>query len=77
MAQVENKNLVNFVAALDVDRLAEACIGWGTDDTEFITLLATRSKRHLARVSRMYREGYDKDLLMLIEEETSGWCDYS
>ncbi len=61
---------------VDVDRLADACIGWGTNDTQFITILTTRCKRYMFRLSREYRKAYDKDLQKLIKEETSGWYAY-
>ncbi len=69
---MEHSALNAFVAQLDVERLAEACDGFGTDDTALITVLATRSKGHLAQVSREYRKSHGKDLSKLVGAETSG-----
>ena len=56
--------------------VAQACIGWGTDDKEFIQVITTRSKRYLSQISKGYRQSYDKDLLGLINAECSGWYAY-
>ena len=53
---LEHECLSVFVAYLDVESIREACKGWGTDDTALIRVLATRSKRALARVNIGYRE---------------------
>ena len=73
---LEMNQLVGFASALDTERLAEACEGWGTDDTALITVLATRSKRYIRRIALQYRATYGKDLNKLIKDETSGWYKY-
>ena len=42
---LEHESLLRFISTLDTERLADACRGWGTDDTELIQCLTTRSKR--------------------------------
>ena len=49
---LENDCLSGAIAGLDVERLRTACHGIGTDDSALIQVLATRNKRHLARVSK-------------------------
>ena len=49
---LENDCLSGAIAGLDVERLRTACHGIGTDDSALIEVLATRNKRHLARVSK-------------------------
>ena len=56
--------------------IAQACIGWGTDDKEFIQVITTRSKRYLSQISKGYRQAYNKDLVGLINAECSGWYAY-
>ena len=58
----EHNALTTFIATLDVERLAEACVGVGTDDTSLIKVISTRDKRFLSRVSKGYRAFYKKDL---------------
>ena len=68
--------LVNSCSKLDLTRVVDACNGWGTDDTEFIRVISTRSKGYLARLSRDHRDTYGgQDLGALIASETSlsGW----
>tara|TARA_B100000780_G_C20749982_1_gene297941 strand:+ start:48 stop:308 length:261 start_codon:yes stop_codon:yes gene_type:complete len=43
----ENGCLRGGVAAIDSERLAEACVGFGTDDTKLIATICSRNKQHL------------------------------
>lgn len=54
--------LMRFASSLDVETLAEAVKGIGTDDTRFIRTITTRSKRFLGRISYAYREDNDMTL---------------
>ncbi|KAL3894278.1 MAG: hypothetical protein SGPRY_013852, partial [Prymnesium sp.] len=51
----EHSSLLTFLAELDAETIAEACKGWGTDDTRLIKTITSRSKQHLARVSKVGR----------------------
>ena len=44
--------------------------------TLLIEVLATRNKRHLARVSQGYRHYHKQDLSELVGSELSGWYRY-
>ena len=68
---LEHESLLRFMTTLDVERLAEACEGWGTDDTHFIQCITTRSKRYLTRVSMLYRFLHKYQLEQLIDKEIS------
>ena len=72
----EHASLTSFVAKLDVETLAEACKGFGTDDTRLIRTLSARSKSHLAKVSAQYWDSYDESLAGLVESECGGWYAY-
>lgn len=70
--------MLRAITRLDVERLAEATGGWSVDDTELITVLATRSKAHLTRVSMLYRETRGSSLEALMKDSitgvvTTGW----
>ena len=41
----ENASLMAFLAALDAETIAEACRGWGTDDSRLIKTITSRSKK--------------------------------
>ena len=56
----ERASLTSFLAKLDADVLREACYGFGTDDRRLISVLCSRSKTHLARVSSEYWASYDQ-----------------
>ena len=43
----ENGCLRGGVAAMDAERLAEACVGFGTDDKKLIGTICSRNKQHL------------------------------
>jgi len=79
---LENEMLQRFAASLDVESLAEAVKGFGTDDTAFIRTITTRSKRHLGRVSNLYREKFDESskeemtLSALVDKNISDWYAY-
>ena len=72
----ENGCLRGAVASIDAERLAEACIGFGTDDKKLIGTISARSKAHLGMVSRVYYAEHEKDLLKLIGSECGGWYGY-
>uniref|UniRef100_A0A7S2BC38 Annexin n=1 Tax=Haptolina brevifila TaxID=156173 RepID=A0A7S2BC38_9EUKA len=81
MLLLENEMLLRFAAALDVEALAEAVNGMGTDDTAFIRTITTRSKRFLGRVSDVYREahseeGEDMTLSALVDKNIGDWYAY-
>lgn len=67
---------MSFLCRIDVERLAEACHGVGTNDTDLIALLTTRNKKFLARLSRSYRQIHGEDLPKLVDGELSGWYKY-
>jgi len=73
---LEHESLMRCAAALDVETLAEATKGITTDDSAFIKTITCRSKRHLGRISYMYREANDKSLSELISANCSDWYAY-
>ena len=73
---LENEMLLRFAASLDMETLAEAIKGWGTDDTRLIRTLTTRSKRFLGRLSYMYRETAGETLSGLVDSNCNGWYAY-
>jgi len=72
----ENGCLRGGVAAIDSERLAEACVGFGTDDTKLIATICSRNKQHLGMVSQIYYAEHEKSLSKLIGSECSGWYAY-
>ena len=72
----EYGTLRSAVAAIDAERLAEACIGFGTNDKLLIGTLTSRSKTHLGMVSQIYYAEHEKYLVNLIGSECSGWYGY-
>jgi len=73
---LEHEMLLRFAASLDVETLAEAVSGFSTDDTLFIRTITSRSKRHLGRISYLYRDEHDKSLSTLVDDNMSGWYAY-
>ena len=69
----ENSCLRGSVAAIDAERLAEACVGFGTDDKKLVTTICSRNKQHLGMVSRIYYAEHGRSLSNLIGSECSGW----
>ncbi|XP_033112459.1 annexin A13-like [Anneissia japonica] len=45
---------------------------WGTDESEFNRILATRSHPHLRAVFAAYKKAHNKDIFDVIKSETSG-----
>ena len=75
--QQQHDSLLGFIACLDAQKLADACVGFGTDDAALIATLAPRSKPHLARVSKTYYASHEgTDLATLVQNETTGWYKY-
>eukprot|EP00316_Scyphosphaera_apsteinii_P007777 CAMPEP_0119306596 /NCGR_PEP_ID=MMETSP1333-20130426/7310_1 /TAXON_ID=418940 /ORGANISM="Scyphosphaera apsteinii, Strain RCC1455" /LENGTH=857 /DNA_ID=CAMNT_0007309933 /DNA_START=58 /DNA_END=2631 /DNA_ORIENTATION=+ len=72
----ERSSLAGFLSKLDAETLREACKGFGTNDERLISVLCSRSKAHLARISAEYWAAYDQGLPELIEEECGGWYAY-
>jgi len=72
----EHSSLLTFLAELDAETIAEACRGWGTDDSRLIKTITSRSKQHLARVSQVYWKQHDQSLEKLIGKECGGWYGY-
>ena len=72
----EHTSLLKFLAELDAETIAEASKGWGTDDSRLIKTIASRTKAHLGKVSKVYWEAHDMDLEKVIEKECGGWYGY-
>ena len=60
----ENGCLRGGVAAMDAERLAEACVGFGTDDKKLIGTICSRNKQHLG-TQICYAELYLRWLYLL------------
>ena len=63
---------LDYIAMDDAKQIRRACKGFGTNDSELISILTTRSKVQLARVDAMYRRKYDISIREQIVDETSG-----
>ena len=53
----------------DAKHIRKACKGFGTNDSELISILTTRSKAQLARIDAMYRRKYDISMREQIADE--------
>eukprot|EP00927_Polykrikos_kofoidii_P046184 TRINITY_DN4039_c0_g1_i1.p1 TRINITY_DN4039_c0_g1~~TRINITY_DN4039_c0_g1_i1.p1 ORF type:complete len:851 (+),score=199.97 TRINITY_DN4039_c0_g1_i1:48-2600(+) len=69
---LENASVVSYIAKLDAETLASACVGMGTDDLKLVSCISARSKSHFVKVSKFYQEFHGKDLATVVKEETSG-----
>ena len=56
----------------DVQALNKAVRGLGTDENKLIEVLSSRSKKHLAEVSKKYKEVHGESLSGAIKGDTSG-----
>ena len=63
---------LDYIAMDDAKKIRKACKGFGTNDTELISILTSRSKAQLARIDDMYRRKYDISIREQIDDETSG-----
>ena len=68
----ESEPVDRFQVGRDVEALHKAVSGLGTDEKTLITILATRSKKHLKEVSEAYEEIYEEKLSEAIKGDTSG-----
>ncbi|KAN0060017.1 hypothetical protein ACQY0O_007990 [Thecaphora frezii] len=59
--------------AADVERIRKATKGFGTDEGALIATLAPMDAMQVGAVSRAFKATTGKDLLQVLEKETSGW----
>ena len=64
-----------FFTPIDFDcyHLYKATKGFGTNEDTLIEIIASRSNEELIKIKQRYPELYGKDLVKLIENETSGF----
>jgi hypothetical protein len=60
-----------FLVTIDAKRIKKACEGFGTNDTELIALLTSRTKDSLQKISDCYCERYGMTLVGQIKKECS------
>ncbi|CAM9731598.1 unnamed protein product, partial [Choristocarpus tenellus] len=68
----ERENLRDFVCQVDASDIREACKGLGTNDTQLISIVCGRTKKHLARVDQYYHSMFNMSLDKQIQKECSG-----
>merc|ERR1739838_1020457 len=69
----EDSEVDSDLVAKDVERLYEAGEArWGTDESAFNFVLATRSHRHIRAVAEAYEEGTGNSLKKVLKLELSG-----
>ncbi|KAI7817503.1 hypothetical protein BC939DRAFT_465808 [Gamsiella multidivaricata] len=56
----------------DAETIHHACKGFGTDEKRVIGVVANRTPEHLMMVSSVYRQFYGRDLVEVLDKETSG-----
>ncbi|KAF9160219.1 Annexin A11 [Mortierella sp. AD010] len=56
----------------DAETIHTACRGFGTDEKRVISVVACRTSEHLAMVVSVYKQFYGRDLVEVLEKETSG-----
>ncbi|KAF8950132.1 Annexin A7 [Haplosporangium bisporale] len=56
----------------DAETIHAACKGFGTDEKRVISVVAVRTSEHLAQVASVYRQFYGRDLVEVLQKETSG-----
>ncbi|KAH8069174.1 hypothetical protein JL720_12082 [Aureococcus anophagefferens] len=57
----------------DAFLLDKATRGWGTDEKALIDVLAPKSPARIAATREQFEATYDKSLMDLLDDETSGW----
>ena len=62
----------SFNPNVDVDRLYRAMKGIGTNDSELVDILGTRTRRERVVIADLYRQKYGIELAQAIRSETSG-----
>lgn len=60
-----------FLCIIDAKRIRKACAGWGTNDSELIAILSSRTKDSLQKISDIYCERYGCTLVGQIKDECS------
>ncbi|KAF9272023.1 hypothetical protein BGZ88_005306 [Linnemannia elongata] len=56
----------------DAETIHSACKGFGTDEKRVISVVAARPPEHLAVVTSVYKQFYGRDLVEVLDKETSG-----
>ncbi|KAG0208047.1 hypothetical protein BGX33_006494 [Mortierella sp. NVP41] len=56
----------------DAETIHSACKGFGTDEKRVISVVAARPAEHLAVVTSVYKQFYGRDLVEVLDKETSG-----
>lgn len=59
-------------AEYDAKLIHKACKGMGTDETVISEILTTRTHAEIQAIRAAYKDKYDKDVLSVLEDETSG-----
>ena len=60
-----------FLCIIDAKKIRKACAGWGTNDSELIAILSSRTKDSLHKISDVYCERYGCTLVGQIKDECS------
>ena len=55
------------------EAIHKACKGIGTNERAVIYIVVHRSKKELREVAKAYKTLYDKDIVEVLDSETSGW----
>jgi hypothetical protein len=55
------------------EAIHKACKGLGTNERAIIYIVAHRSRKELREVAKTYKTLYDKDIIEVLDSETSGW----
>ncbi|KAF8928424.1 Annexin 11b [Dissophora ornata] len=56
----------------DAETIHQACRGFGTNERQVISVVACRTSDHLAQVTSVYKQFYGRDLVEVLDKETSG-----
>ncbi|KAF9902728.1 Annexin A6 [Linnemannia zychae] len=56
----------------DAETIHSACKGFGTDEKRVISVVAARPAEHLQVVTSVYKQFYGRDLVEVLDKETSG-----
>ncbi|KAF9579028.1 hypothetical protein BGW38_004894 [Lunasporangiospora selenospora] len=56
----------------DAETIHRACKGFGTDEKSIISVVANRTPDHLGMVTSVYRQMYGRDMVEVLDKETSG-----
>jgi len=64
---------MDFVLDRSVEKVKEACDGWGTDEDALIKVLCSLTKQQLLIVNEKYKDAYGKTLKEQCDDELGAW----